>query len=119
MRYVVSSVTGQQGGSARSDSANKSRRKQKLAHEVLSLACARTIPGLEMLEARTMLSTLPLPNIGTRTDVSGGGNGIDQSSPSVSYDPANSQKPVAVYTTNNPGAGGNQKVFIGGSYSVN
>src|SRR5439155_23468835 len=123
MRYAVESGNGQQDHSARNESSSaislKSRRKQKATLESLLRACAGAAPRLEGLEPRTLLSTLPLPNIGIRTDISGGGNNINQSSPSISYDPKNPPKLVSVYTTNNPNAGGNQKVFIGGAYSVN
>ncbi len=73
----------------------------------------------EVLEPRTLLSTLPLPTVTTHTDVSPGPADVNQSAPSIAYDPKNPQKLVMVYTTNDPDAPGTQVVFTSGQYSSN
>src|SRR3954465_16006440 len=55
---------------------------------------------LRSLEVRQMLSALPVPSIQTRSDVSGGGTGVNQSSPTIVYNPNNPQNLVSVDTSN-------------------
>src|SRR5437870_867396 len=119
MRYVTALGAGV-SEHAQSDLNAKQRTGSRTAaaRRMLSRACLPVLT-LEGLESRTLLSTLPAPTITSHTDVSGGGGGINQSSPSIAYDPSNPQKLVTLFTTNNPGSGTTQTVFIGGKYSIN
>ncbi len=124
MQYVVRPETEQAPAAQTvSDARPRSRRRRKaqqqqLSREILRRAALPAL-GLEGLEQRTLLSTLPTPTITTHTDVSGGGTDVNQSAPSISYDPSTPQKLVTVYTSNQPDATGEQRVFIQGRYSNN
>jgi len=93
-----------------------SRKEQ--TRRALSRAIAPVLQ-IEGLEGRTLLSTLPAPLITARTDISGGGDNVNRSNPSIAYNPSNPQKLVSVYTSEETDANGVQKVFIRGSYSRN
>src|SRR6184192_3982519 len=109
MRQVGNAGEGQSSyapSGQRSRGRNSARRQQN-ARRVLSRAVLPVL-SLEVLETRTLLATLPVPSATSHPDISGGGNNINQSSPSISYDPVNPLKMVTVYTTNNPNANGDQ-----------
>src|SRR4051794_10841052 len=55
--------------------------------------------ALDALEARTLLSVLPPPQIVTRSDVSSSPNSEDDS-PSITADPLDPMRAVAVWTRN-------------------
>src|SRR5437660_1457060 len=79
-------------------SGSSPRQRRRVAREALSRAC-QPVLAVEALETRTLLSTLPLPIISSHTDLSGGGDGVNQSSPSIAYNPQNARKLVTIYTS--------------------
>src|SRR5687767_11048071 len=122
MSYVDPSGTESSRLETNSQTSSKprSRRSNRRPHaqQILSRAC-RPVLGLEGLEPRQLLAVLPAPNISGHTDISGGGDNVNQSSPSIAYNPSNPQKLVTVYTSDQPSASGFQKVFVEGRYSIN
>jgi len=76
--------------------------------------------ALEPLEARTLMAVLPPVTVNGQVDISGG-TGNDNT-PTVTIDPNDPQKLVAVWTRNDPGRAmnnGQTAVFVEGAYTVN
>jgi len=90
-----------------------------------STQAARTVRNLiEALEDRRMLSVIPGPIVNSRFDLvapSGPPAGYDSNStPSIAYDPADPNKMVAVWVSDEPyWIQPDQHVYIEGAYSTN
>jgi|GEM_PF-561561 len=108
---TVASENESQGvrGSNRLGSRSAAIRKSRLRASVL-----------EGLEERTLLSTVPAPNVplNSQIDVSGGGDHHNSSSPSIAVDPTDPTKLVAVWTVDDPHFAPGPQIVVNGAYST-
>ncbi|WP_422931845.1 beta strand repeat-containing protein [Singulisphaera sp. PoT] len=75
--------------------------------------------ALEGLEERTLLSSIPAPNVplNSQVDVSGGSSQGNSSTPSIAIDPTDPTKMAAVWTIHDPSLAPGPQVVVAGAYS--
>jgi hypothetical protein len=82
--------------------ATKTKRNRRKQASNFIFPAHKVRPKVERLEDRILFAVIPQALVSTGIDISGGGTGANQNSPSVAVDPVNPLKLVSVYSSNDP-----------------